>query len=149
MPTTVRGFPPNSRWGPACGSVAAPFFFMKIQSLMNAGSWLPYNRELAVVFGADVAILFSELCHLSEQFYSERADGWFFVSAKKLTEITGLKQTPLERCLAILCSADLLMIDARGIHNTRHFKLEQSPSAISAICAAFDAVPAQTPAFLS
>lgn len=112
---------------------------------MNAGSWLPINREMAVAFGADVAFLFSELCHLSEQFHSERMDGWFFVPSGKLAELTGLKRTPLERCLAALCSADLLMIDARGMHNTRHFKLEQSPSAISAICAAFTAAPAQTP----
>jgi uncharacterized phage protein (TIGR02220 family) len=118
---------------------------MKIQSLMNAGSWLPYNREMAVAFGADVAFLFSELCHLSEQFHSERMDGWFFVPSGKLAELTGLKRTPLERCLATLCSADLLMIDARGIHNTRHFKLEQKAEAISAICAAFAAAPAQTP----
>lgn len=113
---------------------------------MNAGSWLPYNREMAVAFGADVAFLFSELCHLSEQFHSERMDGWFFVPSGKLAELTGLKRTPLERCLATLCSADLLMIDARGIHNTRHFKLEQKAEAISAICAAFAAAPAQTPA---
>ena len=113
---------------------------------MNAGSWLPYNREMAVAFGADVAFLFSELCHLSEQFHSERMDGWFFVPSGKLAELTGLKRTPLERCLATLCSADLLMIDARGMHNTRHFKLEQSPSAISAICSAFASAPAQTPA---
>lgn len=113
---------------------------------MNAGSWLPINREMAVAFGADVAFLFSELCHLSEQFHSERMDGWFFVPSGKLAELTGLKRTPLERCLAALCSADLLMIDARGMHNTRHFKLEQSPAAISAICAAFAAAPAQTPA---
>ena len=113
---------------------------------MNAGSWLPYNREMAVAFGADVAFLFSELCHLSEQFHSERMDGWFFVPSGKLAELTGLKRTPLERCLVTLCSADLLMIDARGIHNTRHFKLEQKAEAISAICAAFAAAPAQTPA---
>ena len=118
---------------------------MKIQSLMNAGSWLPYNREMAVAFGADVAFLFSELCHLSEQFHSERMDGWFFVPSGKLAELTGLKRTPLERCLVTLCSADLLMIDARGIHNTRHFKLEQKAEAISAICAAFASAPAQTP----
>jgi uncharacterized phage protein (TIGR02220 family) len=119
---------------------------MKIQLLMNAGSWLPYNRELAVVFGADVAILFSELCHLSEQFGSEKNDGWFFAPSARLAELTGMKRGPLERCLSTLCEADLLLIDAKGIHNTRHFKLEQSPSAISAICAAFSAAPAQTPA---
>lgn len=119
---------------------------MKIQLLMNAGSWLPYNRELAVVFGADVAILFSELCHLSEQFGSEKNDGWFFAPSARLAELTGMKRGPLERCLSTLCEADLLLIDAKGIHNTRHFKLEQSPSAISAICAAFAAAPAQTPA---
>lgn len=119
---------------------------MKIQLLMNAGSWLPYNRELAVVFGADVAILFSELCHLSEQFGSEKNDGWFFAPSARLAELTGMKRGPLERCLSTLCEADLLLIDAKGIHNTRHFKLEQSPAAISAICAAFAAAPAQTPA---
>jgi len=119
---------------------------MKIQSLMNAGSWLPYNRELAVVFGADVAILFSELCHLSEQFGADKNDGWFFAPSARLAELTGMKRGPLERCLSTLCEADLLLIDAKGIHNTRHFKLEQSPAAISDICAAFAAQPAQTPA---
>lgn len=119
---------------------------MKIQSLINAGSWLPYNRELAVTFGADVAMLFSELCHLSEQYQSERLDGWFFVPSAKLAELTGLKRTPLERCLETLAKADLLMIDARGMHNTRHFKLEQDSAAISAACAAHQSVPKQTPA---
>ena len=38
------------------------------------------------------------------------------------------------------------MIDARGIHNTRHFKLEQKAEVISTICAAFASAPAQTPA---
>lgn len=118
---------------------------MKIQSLMNAGSWLPYNRELAIVFGADVAILFSELCHLSEQFGAEKNDGWFFAPSARLAELTGMKRTPLERCLLTLCKADLLLIDAKGIHNTRHFKLEQSPQTISAICAAHASQPAQTP----
>ena len=117
---------------------------MKIQSLINAGSWLPYNRELAVTFGADVAMLFSELCHLSEQYQSERLDGWFFVPSAKLAELTGLKRTPLERCLETLAKADLLMIDPRGMHNTRHFKLEQDSAAISAACAAHQSAPKQT-----
>jgi uncharacterized phage protein (TIGR02220 family) len=119
---------------------------MKIQSLINAGSWLPYNREMAVTFGADVAMLFSELCHLSEQYQSERLDGWFFVPSAKLAELTGLKRGPLERCLEALAQADLLMIDPRGMHNTRHFKLETDPAAISAACAAHAAAPRQTPA---
>jgi uncharacterized phage protein (TIGR02220 family) len=119
---------------------------MKIQSLINAGSWLPYNREMAVTFGADVAMLFSELCHLSEQYQAERLEGWFFVPQAKLAELTGLKRTPLERCLEVLAKADLLMIDARGLHNTRHFKLETDPAAISAACAAHAAAPKQTPA---
>lgn len=145
MPTTARGSPSELEMGPACGSVGPRSFFMKIQSLMNAGSWLPYNREMAVAFGADVAFLFSELCHLSEQYHSERMDGWFFVPSAKLAELTGMKRTQLERCLTILCAADLLMIDARGLHNTRHFKLEKDSTAISAACAAQLSAPAQTP----
>jgi uncharacterized phage protein (TIGR02220 family) len=117
---------------------------MKIQSLINAGSWLPYNREMAVTFGADVAMLFSELCHLSEQYQAERLEGWFFVPQAKLAELTGLKRTQLERCMEDLAKADLLMIDARGMHNTRHFKLETNPAAISAACAAHAAAPKQT-----
>ena len=110
---------------------------------MNAGSWLPINRELAVTFGADVAMLFSELCHLSELYQSERLEGWFYVPSAKLAELTGLKRTQLERCMEDLAKADLLMIDARGLYNTRHFKLETDPAAISAACAAHAAQPKQ------
>jgi uncharacterized phage protein (TIGR02220 family) len=68
------------------------------------------------------------------------------VPQAKLAELTGLKRTPLERCLEVLAKADLLMIDARGLHNTRHFKLQTDSTAISAACAAHQSAPKQTPA---
>jgi uncharacterized phage protein (TIGR02220 family) len=117
---------------------------MKIQSLIDAGNWLPINRELAVTFGADVALFFSELCYLSEQYHAEKNEGWFFVPSVKLTERTGMGRRPIERAMEVLTQADLLMIDARGLHNTRHFKLETDPAAISAACAAHAAAPKQT-----
>lgn len=119
---------------------------MKIQSLIDAGNWLPINRELAVTFGADVAFFFSELCYLSEQYHAEKNEGWFFVPLAKLTERTGMGRRPIERAMEMLAQADLLMIDARGLHNTRHFKLEQDSAAISAACAAHQSVPKQTTA---
>jgi uncharacterized phage protein (TIGR02220 family) len=119
---------------------------MKIQTLIDAGNWLPINRELAVTFGADVALFFSELCYLSEQYHAEKNEGWFFVPSVKLTERTGMGRRPIERTMEVLTQADLLMIDARGLHNTRHFKLETDPAAISAACAAHAAAPKQTPA---
>jgi uncharacterized phage protein (TIGR02220 family) len=121
-------------------------FFMKIQSLIDAGNWLPINRELAVTFGADVALFFSELCYLSEQYHAKKNEGWFFVPSAKLSERTGMGRRPIERAMEVLAQADLLMIDPRGMHNTRHFKLETDPAAISAACAAHAAAPKQTPA---
>jgi len=41
---------------------------MLLSSLTGMGNWLPYNRDLVALYGADAAIFFSELCSLSEQY---------------------------------------------------------------------------------
>ncbi len=112
---------------------------------MNAGSWLPYNRELVALCGADAAIFFSELCSLAEQYKAAENDNWFYASAEKLIEKTGLTERKVESAINALCRADLLMIDKRPPFNRRHFRIVQTAEELKAACAAQQSEPKQTP----
>lgn len=90
------------------------------------GNWLPYNRDLVALYGADVAIFFSELCSLSEQYKAAEHDNWFYASAEKLIEKTGLSERKVEGAISTLCRADLIMIDKRPPFNRRHFRIVQN-----------------------
>ena len=106
------------------------------------GNWLPYNRDLVALYGADVAIFFSELCSLSEQYKAAEHDNWFYASAEKLIEKTGLSERKVEGAISTLCRADLIMIDKRPPFNRRHFRIVQNAADFKAAIS----IDAQTPA---
>jgi uncharacterized phage protein (TIGR02220 family) len=105
------------------------------------GNWLPYNRDLVALYGADVAIFFSELCSLSEQYKAAEHDNWFYASAEKLIEKTGLSERKVEGAISTLCRADLIMIDKRPPFNRRHFRIVQNAADFKAAIS----IDAQTP----
>jgi len=113
---------------------------------LTAGNWGPLNFTVQRTFGCDAAVLFAHLSQIAKRYSAKKTDGWFYIGQPKLIEVTGMTRKPLERSIDVLANAGLLMIDKRGQNNTRHYQLVQSIEQLEAICAAFAAQPAQTPA---
>jgi uncharacterized phage protein (TIGR02220 family) len=94
---------------------------MTNKDLLAGGNFFAIRPEIVAKCGLNAAYLFAHL--VNQNGMHANIDGWFWLTQEKLTDLTGFTRHVTSTALAELQKNELVMVDIRGEHFRKHFKL--------------------------
>lgn len=90
-----------------------------ITRLINSRNYICYNKDVAKIFGPNVAIVFAELVNLCDYFGGKE----FYFEQEKLCNDTALSKYQLREAMKILVENGIVTVTRRGIPSKNYYLL--------------------------